>query len=68
VHQITGVREASQNVFVCDPWIAIEDLGFGLASGEQIEDELYRDTRSPDQWFAGEDVRVCGNTFRPRHP
>lgn len=49
---MTGILEASQNVFVRNPRVIFKDLRFTPTLPKQINDELNSQTRATNDWFS----------------
>jgi hypothetical protein len=64
VGQVTGVGKARENVFVTEPGITPQNLVFGLAGGEQFQNELNGKPSPSNHGFASQNVLVNNNSTR----
>ncbi len=58
MEQVTRVPKARPDAVLRQVWIAIENLLFTLAGGQQINDQFHRDTRALDYRLPNQYLKV----------
>ena len=67
VGQVAGVGQAGENILSRQARVVYQELALGLAGREEFENELDGQTRPPDHWFAGQDLRMHDDALGKRH-
>jgi len=67
VGQMTGIRQASKQIFPLQTWVARENVALGLPGSEQFQNQLYREPRPAHDGFSGKHVGVHFNPIPPIH-
>ena len=65
--QVSRVSQAGAHVFLCEAGIISQNFFLAPSFGEQIQNELNRQTRSSNDGLAGQDRRVSADVVVPIH-
>jgi len=67
VGEVTGIREAREDVLPRQARIVGNYLALGLPRRQQFKDQLDGNTGPADHWLAGQDLKIYNDALRKRH-